>query len=651
MLLPQLLADCCEPAQNSRDSKSFLLKSDLPPLFREFVIRHDHLTISGSRSNYLTELSIASLVIENAEVTLNNVHIKGRITVVSGATLHCENCVFEPFSEENESTIAVCDEGQAILNQCRFVNSNQCSIAFKRKSHGHLIHCRFEGSQHSSVLVIHQSTVVIRSTEFANAPRFAVYYFDGSRGVIEGCQFGPQAGKGVFITNNCVCSVLSSRFEGQLEGGIGASEGSRLSVVDCDFSNLMRTAIHGTRNCVIQVDRSRFKKCGGNGVNFEYTTGIVKNSEFSEHGYPVIAVFGDLSTPVIMDCVISHCKGMGIVARDGCAPTFTNVKIDGVGLNGFSISDFSRPRIVGCTLSNIKREPFSIFNGARPTLIGNHVSCDCENAFCLMTRGVPWFRRNVFIDATGFRLDRHGALSSVQFANNFIIRDGVPSQIVLCGTRFDSGATEPENSRGTIQNAIEGQTSPGEFRSRPCDSERHRGHCLRCHRQPATRMCSPCGHLVVCEECSVEIRMAKRSSAYEVCPLCATPVSEAVEVFEETLCVVCLSSKADTTILPCGHKCVCYADAKRMSSYNRVCPICRARITTFKFHFPVFSQRDEDELNGGGKNQSEMESGAAHFDGTPRHHAPTDHCHQELPCSLDQVIALKPREPVQVVRE
>jgi hypothetical protein len=207
-------------------------------------------------------------------------------------------------------------------------------------------------------------------------------------------------------------------------------------VANCDFADIKRSAIHGMKECIVHVENSRFSNCTGNGVNFEFASGFVKDSWFSKFGYPAIAVFGPAATPVITNCVIEDAKGMGIVTRDACAPVFKSVHLNRIGLNGFSISDVSRPIIIGCRLRNIEKEPLAIFNGARPRLIGNYITSPDKPAFCVLTRGVPDFQENVFIGTDFFRLDRFGALPSSRFRNNLILRDRVHYRIGIQNTRF-----------------------------------------------------------------------------------------------------------------------------------------------------------------------------------------------------------------------
>jgi len=47
-------------------------------------------------------------------------------------------------------------------------------------------------------------------------------------------------------------------------------------------------------------------------------------------------------------------------------------------------------------------------------------------------------------------------------------------------------------------------------------------------------------------------------------------------IFEEAICVICLSNNTEITYLPCGHKCVC-----KTCNLVKNCPLCRIKINSF----------------------------------------------------------------------
>jgi hypothetical protein len=95
------------------------------------------------------------------------------------------------------------------------------------------------------------------------------------------------------------------------------------------------------KHSVISVASSHFRNCEGNAVNFGFSDGVVTNSEFREFVSPAMVVFDPAATRMITDCVSDRCKGMGVVARDGCVPTFSRVKWDRIALNELSMSDYA----------------------------------------------------------------------------------------------------------------------------------------------------------------------------------------------------------------------------------------------------------------------------------------------------------------------
>ena len=46
----------------------------------------------------------------------------------------------------------------------------------------------------------------------------------------------------------------------------------------------------------------------------------------------------------------------------------------------------------------------------------------------------------------------------------------------------------------------------------------------------------------------------------------------------EAECLICLSERKDTLIMPCGHFCVCSDCGKNLQQRKHTCPICRGNI-------------------------------------------------------------------------
>ena len=52
-----------------------------------------------------------------------------------------------------------------------------------------------------------------------------------------------------------------------------------------------------------------------------------------------------------------------------------------------------------------------------------------------------------------------------------------------------------------------------------------------------------------------------------------------VLITEENNCVICLDRPKQVVFIPCGHKCCCNEDGKKLFDKKIACPICNAEIT------------------------------------------------------------------------
>mmetsp|Transcript_17428 Transcript_17428/g.31454 ORF Transcript_17428/g.31454 Transcript_17428/m.31454 type:complete len:250 (-) Transcript_17428:7116-7865(-) len=71
-------------------------------------------------------------------------------------------------------------------------------------------------------------------------------------------------------------------------------------------------------------------------------------------------------------------------------------------------------------------------------------------------------------------------------------------------------------------------------------------------------------------------KFTKEGHTYEILQLFGTQAHESE--IERPECVICLTNIRDTSVLPCGHMCLCHdcANMTRAQSYGK-CPICRVR--------------------------------------------------------------------------
>jgi hypothetical protein len=53
-------------------------------------------------------------------------------------------------------------------------------------------------------------------------------------------------------------------------------------------------------------------------------------------------------------------------------------------------------------------------------------------------------------------------------------------------------------------------------------------------------------------------------------------------------CVVCLTERRDTTVLPCRHMCMCFECANHLRMSTNKCPICRTRTSITPTHVLLY---------------------------------------------------------------
>jgi hypothetical protein len=64
----------------------------------------------------------------------------------------------------------------------------------------------------------------------------------------------------------------------------------------------------------------------------------------------------------------------------------------------------------------------------------------------------------------------------------------------------------------------------------------------------------------------------------------AAEASDSDDGSQGGLCVICLTNEAALAAVPCGHFCVCEADARALQRRQRLqvsCPVCRAPVQSF----------------------------------------------------------------------
>ena len=117
---------------------------------------------------------------------------------------------------------------------------------------------------------------------------------------------------------------------------------------------------------------------------------------------------------------------------------------------------------------------------------------------------------------------------------------------------------------------------------RPVDQDEQPIICMNCKTHEALFCCVPCGHKVLCRNCSDEISRSHQQASPQrfsnyLCPLCDTPVQCFSRIYKSENCCICKSQKADTVFFPCGHECVCYDCSQMIWEQKKSCPLCQQK--------------------------------------------------------------------------
>jgi hypothetical protein len=670
------------------------IEPDIPETFSGVVEGPDwpFSVIDPPRRTLPSTLFLSWLTVSVATVVWKRVAFTCKIQVTACATFRAVDCTFKGCDDRTDCAVEIFAGSTGVFEHCYFHGGSKAAVVFREHAMGDLFNCNFAKSENTSVLVLDSSAVNIANCTFGKASKFSVYLYRDSRGLISKCNFFEQTGKSIFLLKRCACRVDECHFDECQTGAIAGADGCQVYVRASTFKDVQNTCVHGMKNCILQVENCEFRECHGNGVNFEFASGFVRNCSFTGFVFSPIAVFGNLANPVVLDCVVSDCETMAVVARDACTPIFERLVINNVRSNAFSISDFSCPIIRGCILTQIDGLAFSVFNGAEPLMFDNVIELNGKPALGVYTAGHPSLTRTLcspensgpptanvafqgvlkasdFVETLMFRDDEVFTLSFDEDFRHFRFDrsadDATLRRFAVVHLDQASAATEPvlqrllslvpdlaerspvpfppvhpmTNVPLPIPIEFHAAEAPPATTSRPgrlsvftraqdfevsgfipptrqpqdlinvdylyerfirgAPWETETPICLAQVLDPQTgsrkvcggkanRLCSPCGHLVLCETCAAVAAEAKANGHPHTCPVCQTPIQASSAQFREQTCCICLGAFSDTVITPCGHQAMCYACAVKMWMEKRQCPICCGRIISFRHQFPIF---------------------------------------------------------------
>ena len=85
--------------------------------------------------------------------------------------------------------------------------------------------------------------------------------------------------------------------------------------------------------------------------------------------------------------------------------------------------------------------------------------------------------------------------------------------------------------------------------------------------------------LTVCRECHSKLNEAPQHDNSDVNRnVQSTEISSRSTAQDEEDCIICMASKKDHVLVPCGHREFCLACATRVQEVYKFCPICRVSV-------------------------------------------------------------------------
>jgi hypothetical protein len=413
-------------------------KDDRPDL--EIGVREDgsdfFSVLDPDLTKLKTHLALSSLTISGATVTVRGISFLCRILVTDGGTFKAIDCAFRAYDATVEFAVDVFKRSKGEFSHCYFYQNGQAAIVFRDRAVGRLKNCSFTETRNASVLVLNSSVAMIENCQFEEATKFSVCFDGKSKGKVLRSVFGTQAGMGVFMANKAECAIDCCWFNRCQGGAVRVWDWCKVYIQRSEFTQVEGACVYGGRNCVLEVAQCTFDDCHANGVHFEWSTGFVQSCSFGNFTLTPLIVSGPSANPILLDCRISDCHAMAVVARDASTPIFYGVTLDGVESQGFSISDFSQPIVKGCVLMNIDGEPFSVFNGAQPRIFDSVIDIDLvprdpgedRAVFFICTAGRPEVIGTIYssetVDVVRVAERYHGAFDPDLFRQNRLMRGG-----------------------------------------------------------------------------------------------------------------------------------------------------------------------------------------------------------------------------------
>jgi len=402
---------------------------------------------------------------------------------------------------------------------------------------------------------------------------------------------------------------------------IDSTQGGEVEIVECEFSyfdelfafkeltqlTINRCVFKDINNVIISngckkalISACRFMRCKF-GLRFEQSMVCLNDGMFENVEYPILCLITTTAKISSVSFFSSQkcltCESNSQIDLKGCSFWESAIQIVALYnsiLNvfncnfakaskyGFKIRSVNMATFTNCLFYD--KNDFSIEDASDVTICSSIL---CSTRLNMITGSSINFQSDYFFNSTlNIKHRASATLNQCSFRGDDVLDE---SQLVLYNRCFDIkrsfydnqiNTTKPEEdfyfidelSPVTFQKCLFSNKlfswSNNIMKSYKSDDKSHKLKCMNCKRNPATKINSECGHVIVCDDC------LKNYNPSTNCPICEGIVGNFVSLigFGEE-CGICQSYKNDRCFLPCGH-CTCRECCLKCVMNTGRCPIC-----------------------------------------------------------------------------
>jgi parallel beta-helix repeat protein len=326
------------------------------------------------------------------------------------------------------------------------------------------------------------------------------------------------------------------------------------------------------------IEGNVFEDIQGNAIfASEKATVTAVRNRITRASFPGFAILHG-ATATISFNEVSHLDKAGICVRQAQSALLEGNTISHCGECGVSISNamqvtLTRNTILECGVAGVEvyNESIAVVNENKFTNTGKY-------ALMAFTGGKVLASRNV-VSAVSISFVNLTAFGGGTFEDNVEITE---CPVALTGLTSAHYLLKHNGEFEDVTNDLSDATETVRFVATPEDPSA--GKCLRCAVRDRKMHCAPCGHKVFCTECGAQ-------KGDGTCPLCRFPVDSVTEGFrvgDDGMCHLCLTEKANTIVLPCGHIEFCFGCLAKWFTAKNTCPSCNGPKSTFKRVLPDY---------------------------------------------------------------